>query len=260
MGFFDGILDSAKAMLGGNVRDNKAGQQAVNTFTNDARQASGVYTNQGHALNGLSQQLSNQNYYDTAQQAYGLQQNNYQQQQNAAGMLYNQASGAMPSAADMQMQQGLAYANNQAQSAMLSQQGGISPGLSQRNMLNAQAAQNSNIVGQGLISRIEEQNAARKQYAGLLGQMGQTAAYMQQGQMALGGAQYQQGQNNLGFMQQTANNQYAAQSGTNQNIFNGFQSNLDAETESKKAAAAALANTVTSAMSGGASMLGTKKQ
>ncbi len=241
------LLDSIKGVFGGNTRDNNAGNQQVQGLTTGLNNASGTYTNTTNHLNGLSNQLANQNYMGGAQQAYGQQQANYAQQGQAASMLYNQATGNMPSAADMQMQQGLGNANNQVQSAALSQQGGISPGLSQRNMLGAQALQNSAIVGQGMQTRAQETAAGQTAYAGALGQMASTGQNMFQNQYGMGQQQYQQGQNNLGYQTQTASNQLQAQSGASQNIFNGAQGNLAAQTQSQQAATAALGNTISSA-------------
>lgn len=242
-----GLWGALKGVFGGNSRDNKGGTQSVNTLTAAQNAASGNFTNTTNSLNGLSNQLAGQNYYGGAQQALRQQQQNYQQQGNAAQMLYNQATGNMPSAADMQMQQGLGNANNQVQSAALSQQGGVSPGLSQRNMLNAQAMQNSSIVGQGMIARAQETAAGQTAYANALGAQANTANAMYQNQYGLGNAQYQQGQNNLGYQTQTANNQLQAQSGASQNVFNAYQGNLAGQTQSQQAATAALGNTISSA-------------
>lgn len=239
--------DSFKGVFGGNVRDNNAGNAQVGALTSGLNNASGDFVNQTNGLNSQSQALAGQNYYGGAQNAYQQQQQNYQQQNNAAAMLYNQATGTAPSAADMQMQQGIANANNAVQSSMLSQQGGISPGLSQRNMLNAQAMQNAGIVGQGAAMRAQETAAAQQAYSGALGQMASTANAMYGNQMALGQANYQQGQNNLGYLTQTANNQNQVRTGAVQNIFNGAQGNLAGETASKQQAVAALGNTISSA-------------
>lgn len=258
MSFFGDLGSAALGLIGGSSRDNAGAKQSVTDFTNTTNGATNDYV---YGANGLAQQsgqLAKQNYYGTAQDAYGLQQQNYAQQGTAAQMLYNQATGAMPSAADLQMQQGLGNANNQVQSAMLSQQGGVSPGLSQRNMLNAQAAQNGSIVGQGMINRIQEQNQAQQNYSALLGQMGTTAANMQSGQMALGQAQYQQGQNNLNFDAQNWQNQYAARTGAAQNIFNAYQGNLTGQTAAMADASAKLGNTATAIATMGASTVGGK--
>lgn len=256
MSWFGDIANSVKGVFGGNLRDNKGGQQQVSALSTGLNGAANQFVNQTNGLNGYSQQIAGHNYYNGAQQALERQNENYQQQNNAASMLYNQATGTAPSAADMQMQQGLANANNQAQSAMLSQQGGISPGLSQRNMLNAQAMQNAQIVGQGAAMRAQETAAGQQAYSGALGNMANTANAMYGNQFGLGQAQYGQDVNNLGYLTNTAQNQQAVRSGAAQNIFNGAQGNLNAQYQSQQAATAALGNTISAFAGWGASKSG----
>jgi hypothetical protein len=169
--------------------------------------------NQGNLVNWAGQQtglnqdsnnIANTNWNQDAQNQFQYQQANYNDQQHAASLLYNQATGNAPSMADLQMQAGLGQANNSVQSAMLSQQGGVAPGLSQRNMLNAQAAQNAQIVSSGQANRAQELSTAQNNYANLLGNMGQTAAGMTQQQQAFGTQNYNQHVTNLGY-QTTAN-------------------------------------------------------
>lgn len=240
------IWSSIAGVFGGNSRDNKGGRQSVDTLTRGQNEASGNFTNTTNGLNNLSNQLASQNYYGGAQNAYQNQVSNLAQQNQAASMLYNQATGVAPSAADLQMQQGLGQANNNAQSAAYSQQGGVSPGLTQRNLLNAQAAQNASIVGQGMVNRAGETAAGQQAYSTALGQAANTANAMYGNQYNLGNAQYQQGQNNLGYLTQTANNQQQVQSAASENIFNGYQGNLNGQTQSQQAANAALGNTIAS--------------
>lgn len=242
-------------------RDNAGTLAATNTY-NNAAQASNDGWNQNQAyLNNVSNNINATNYQGGAQDAYGNQVDalntakaNYGQQQTAAGMLYNQATGQAASAADIQMQQGLGTANNQAQSAAYSQQGGVSPGLTQRNMLGAQAAQNASIVGQGSAMRAQEQQAAQAQYANQLqgmgnqaNAMGQTAAGMTSMQNQLGQEQYNQAQTNLGYLTQSGNQANQNAQSTAQNIHNSTMQNLDGKWAAQKDQTASLGNTLSSA-------------
>lgn len=193
-------------------RDNGQADKAVEQYYDSMNGIQQNYTGATEHLNNQSDAIAKQNYLLGAQQ-------NYQQQGQAAQMLYNQATGRMPSVADIQMQQGLANANNQIQSSALSQQGGVAPGLTQRNMLNAQAAQDAQIVGQGQANRAQEINLAQQNYANQLS--GMTNQQMQMGQM-----QYGQAQNNLNYHTQNANNQAAFNSAAASNLWNVQDQNI----------------------------------
>lgn len=259
-------------MFGGeSTRDNDQAQAYTDTYQNQLTKNTGNYDQsmanslagfQNSALinSGTSNQLAATNYMGGAQQAYQNQLANYGQQQQASQMLYNQATGQAPSAADIQMQAGLGNANNQVQSAALSQQGGIAPGLSQRNMLGAQAVQNANIVSQGAAMRAQELQAAQGMYANQLSNMGQTAAGMTNQQQSLGAFAYNQGQTNLGYQTQLNNQMYgnAAQNASLRqqaaannlsNAYNAQMGNVTQTTAANAAQAQALGHTVSGAAS-----------
>lgn len=201
--------------------DSGLASQNYNTYANTLAGLGAQSNTMANGNIAQAQALGSQNYMQGAQIAYQQQMANYTQQQGAANMLYNQAIGAVASPADLQMRAGLANANNQAQSAAYSQQGGVSPGLTQRNLLNSQAQQNASIVNQGAQMRAQETMAAQQNYGTMLNNMGQTAANMQQGQYNMGNFQYNQGQTalmnqnafqqqNLGFQQAIGTNAYNA--------------------------------------------------
>jgi hypothetical protein len=259
--FFKGAAGAITNSLGmTGTRDNKQAAQNVNDYKTDLNAGQGVYEDRIGQLGNYSNVLNNQNYYGGAQDSFrnqqsvfGQQQQAFQNQQQASQMLYNQATGQTPSVADLQMQMGLGNANNQVQSAMLSQQGGINPGLSQRNMLNAQAMQNAQIVGQGQVARAGEVAQAQQMYNTTLGNisgqanaMGQTAAGMTNQQTQLGQYLYNQGQNNLNYQTNNANNLQQTNATNAQNILAGQQGNLAAAAQSNAAQAAAMGQTVKS--------------
>jgi hypothetical protein len=237
MGLGSWFKSIGHALGGGSSYDEKGSQSNVNTYKTNLGNLNSQSQQTATGLNSYSHQLAGQNYMAGAQNAYQQQLANYGQQQGAASMLYNQATGQTASPADIQMQSGLANANNQAQSAAYSQQGGVSPGLTQRNMLNSQAQTNASIVNQGAAMRAQETQAAQQNYASMLGQMGQTAAGMTNQQQNMGQFQYGQGQNDLSFQSQqaaqdlayrqaNASSGYAAQN----NYYNaqaGYQSQQD---------------------------------
>lgn len=278
MSFFGGLLGSVGNFLGAtSSRDNGRAQGLTDTYGNNLTNltnsynantdsAFNTYRNAANANGNYSNMLGSTNYMGGAQDAYQNQVANYNQQQNASQLLYNQATGQAASAADLQMQAGLGNANNQVQSAAYSQQGGISPGLTQRNMLGAQAIQNANIVGQGAALRAQEQAQAQQAYASQLNNMGLTADRMTAAQQSLGDFAYRQGQANLNY--QSANNQniYGAQSNmynAQQNVgatnltngYNSQMSNLDANWKANQQQAQALGHTLSAAATGGASWL-----
>jgi len=217
----DAILGSA-GLLG--TWDSRGAAAAAEGQARNNQQALQNWTDMQGYLGGYSSSLANTDYMRQAQNQYQYQQANYEDQQHAAGMLYNQATGAAPSMADLQMQAGLGQANNAVQSAMLSQQGGVAPGLSQRNMLNAQAAQNAGIVSTGQANRANELSTAQVNYGNLLGNMGQTAAGMTNQQQAFGTQQYNQGITNLGY-QTNANN--AVQANNTANNTTNYAAQMD---------------------------------
>ena len=182
-------------------------------------------TNQG--LGVLSSQLGGMNYYGNASQVYG-------QQQQAAQMLQNQANGTAPSAAQIQMGLGLGQANQQAQSAALSQQGGVLSGNTQRNMLNAQAMNSQNVLGQSSALRAQEQMSGQQAYAALLSQM-------QQQQQQQGQYQYQQGQNNLNYQSGLAQNMFGNALTNSNQQYQNTQGNIAAQTGASQAGAGQLA-------------------
>lgn len=222
-------------------RNNNGAGQAVSEYGTNLTNVAGAYVNQQGTLDDQSTALANQNYMAGAQQAYG-------QQQNAAQMLYNQAAGNAPSAADLQMQSGLGQANNSAQSAAYSQQGGVSPGLTQRNMLNSQATQDASIVGQGSAMRAQEQQAAQGQYASIL-------SAMQGEQQSMGQQQYTQGQNNLSYQTQANANSAAMQNAAASNYFNARMGNYNQAAQSAQAGMSQIGQYVGAAAKGAASGL-----
>jgi hypothetical protein len=260
-GWIKGAVGAVTNSLGlTGTRDNKQGAANVHAYQNTLQNGQNDYNASLGQFSNDSNNLANQNFMSGAQnsfaqqqQNYGQQQDAYKAQQGASQMLYNQATGQTPSVADLQMQQGLGNANNQVQSTMLSQQGGVNPGLSQRNMLNAQAAQNASIVGQGQVARAGEINQAQQMYnqalAGISGQanaMGQTAANMTNQQQALGQFQYDQGQNNLNYQTGIAGNKQQVNATNAQNVLAGQQGNLGAAAQSNAAQAAAMGQTMKS--------------
>lgn len=273
--FFKGIGGAIGGALGiTGSRNNAAGERNVAAYGDDLKGGEDAYRQQLGGLNSASNQLANNNYmagaqnsfgqqqaaFGTQQNAYGNQQDAYRAQQGASQMLYNQATGNTPSVADIQMQAGLGNANNQVQSAAYSQQGGISPGLTQRNMLGAQAAQNAAIVGQGMATRANEINTAQTNYnaamQGLSGTaanmsnsanaLGQTAAGMTNQQMNMGEFGYQQGQNNLNYQTANANNLQQVNATNAQNLLAGQQGNIAAATAANAAQSAAMGQTLKS--------------
>lgn len=240
--------DAYQTALQGNTRN----------YDQSMAQQIGQYRNSALANSSYSNDLANTNYMQGAQQAYQNQLANYGQQQNASQMLYNQATGQAPSAADLQMQAGLGNANNQVQSAALSQQGGVAPGLSQRNMLGAQAVQNANIVSQGAAMRAQELQSAQSMYANQLSNMGQTAQGLTNTQQGLGQFAYAQGQNNLNY-QMASNNQMYQNAAQNASLrqqahannlgaaYNARMGNITDQTAANKNQAAALGHTIQSA-------------
>jgi len=201
-------------------------------------------------LQNYSGNIANTNYMQGAQNQFQYQQANYNDQQTAAGMLYNQATGNAPSMADLQMQAGLGQANNSVQSAMLSQQGGVSPGLSQRNMLNAQALQNAGIVSTGQANRAQELSTAQNNYSTLLGNMGQTAAGMTQTQQNLGLQDYNQHVANLGYQTTANNTTQANNTANNATNYAASMANVAGQSAANTAQYAAAGNDVAAFMNG----------
>lgn len=191
-------------------RDDDAAKKATLDANSDWKNSTADFGAQSANLGGLAAQYAGSDYYGNARDVYG-------QQQGAAQMLQNQANGTAPSAAEIQMGLGLGQANQQAQAAALSQQGGVLSGNTQRNMLNAQAANSQSVIGQAASMRAQEQAAGQTAYSQLL-------SNMQQQQQQQGNLQYQQGQDYL-----------KTQAGLNQGV-------LDANTQS---ATARLGNTMT---------------
>lgn len=261
-GFFKGIGGAITNSLGlTGTRDNEAGKANVNSYKGIVGAGQDAYNRDMGQFRNESWGLANNNYMAGAQDnfkqqqgAYGQAQDAFNAQRGASQMLYNQATGQTPSVADLQMQQGLGNANNQVQSAMLSQQGGVNPGLSQRNMLNAQAMQNAQIVGQGQAARAGEIAQAQQMYNQTLGNisgqanaMGQTAAGMTNQQMQMGQFGYDQGQNDLNYKTNNANNMQMVNATNAQNILAAQQGNLGAAAASNAAQAKAMGNTLKSA-------------
>lgn len=220
----------------GSSRDNGSAQRATDATNQQDRDT--LYTaNQGNSADQtLNSQLGNTNYYGTAQQVYG-------QQQNAAASLQAAANGTVPSAAAIQQGVGQQAANAGLQSAALSQQGAMNPALAARNMLNAQASAQQGIVASGTAQRATEQATARQQYASLLDTM-------QQQQQAQGQLQYTQGQNMLGNQNLLHQQAYTTNMGNAQQIYANQMSNIDKNTAANQAQAAALGQTLSSIGSG----------
>jgi hypothetical protein len=215
------------------ARNNSAAAAATNNANASNDQLYGDYQSANNQNTALSTQLANANYMQGAQ-------NVYNQQQNAAQMLYNQAAGNAPSASQLQMQAGLANANNQAQSVALANQGGMNPGATQRNLLSAQAQQDASIVSQGMATRAAEQAQQQQAYNGIL-------STMQNQQQNMGGFAYQQGQNNLNYQAQAAQNAYQLGFNRNQANLNNAVGNINQAGQAVAAQGAALNKTLESA-------------
>lgn len=215
--------------------DGGGANRATASVNEQYGDALGTYTAGNNANQVLNTQLGNTNYYGTAQQVYG-------QQQGAANSLLQAANGNVASAAQLQMQQGLGQANQQAQSAALSQQGGVLSGNTQRNMLNAQAANSQNVLGQSAILRAQEQATARDQYASLLNSM-------QTQQQAQGQAQYNQGQNMLNTGIGLQGQQYQNDINNYQQVYNNRMGNYSAQAAANVAGMNAGANLLKSGAS-----------
>lgn len=214
--------DSLPTFLGGDGRDDdQAAHSVYQANLANSNALNSYYNNAGNNLT-LANSLAGRNYYGNAAQVYG-------QQQNAASMLQAQANGTAPSAAQIQMGLGLGQANQQAQSAALSQQGGVLSGNTQRNMLNAEAMNSQNVLGQTAALRAQEQVSGQQQYANLLGQM--QNQQQQQGQL-----QYNQGQNLLNYNTDVSNQQFANQLGVAQNQYNNTMGNIDHQTAAAQVA------------------------
>lgn len=202
---------------GGNSYDEQAGKTNWNNTVTGNTQDAANYAVQNDHIAGQAATDAATNYYGTANQVYG-------QQQQAAQMLQNQANGTAPSAANIQMQQGLGQANQQAQSAALSQQGGVLSGNTQRNMLNAQAANSQGIIGQTASQRATDQLNAQNAYSNLLGGM-------QTQQQALGTAQYHQGQDYLTTQQNLAKSTLDANNNARNTNYNDTNSYLTGQAD-----------------------------
>jgi len=231
----------------GSSRDNGRGHAITDTYGDQTSANLGNWQNAQNSLNAQNQQIGATDWWGNTQNAYQNQVANYNQQQTAAGMLYNQATGAAPSAADLQMQAGLGNANNQVQSAALSQQGGVAPGLSQRNMLNAQAAQNAAIVSSGQANRATELNNAQNNYTTALGNMGATAQNMTNTQNAIANQAYGAARDTQNYAT-SANQQGLSNWNTySANVLNAQMSDIDANYKAQLQQNQNLGNTVSSA-------------
>jgi hypothetical protein len=168
---------------GSDHRDDDAAKKALSDTNTNWRNSAAQYQAGSSNIMGQAATDAATNYYGNAASVYG-------QQQQAAQMLQNQANGTAPSAAQIQMGLGLGQANQQAQAAALSQQGGVLSGNTQRNMLNAQSMNSQNVLGQTGALRAQEQVSGQQAYAQLLSNM--QNQQLQQGQL-----QYRQGQDFL---------------------------------------------------------------
>ena len=126
-------------------------------------------------------------------QAYAQQQQQNASQDQLAQALQQQMQGNGPSVAQQQMQQGLQNAQAQAAGSMANVRG-INPALAARLVGQSQAANASNIAGQGGILRAQEQLSAqgqlqnalatqRSQNQGMYGTSGQLQNQMNQNRM-----------------------------------------------------------------------------
>lgn len=123
--------------------------------------------------------------YGNANTAWGQYMSNAQQQQGALDMMQGAAMGTAPSAAQMQMQQGIQQSTAAQQAMGNSARGG--PGAwaaAQRGAMSNAAQMNQAGVGQSAMLRAQEMAQARGAYAQALGQYGAQAlgAYGQAGQ------------------------------------------------------------------------------
>lgn len=128
-----------------------------------------------------------------------------QQQQDAAtGLIAQTAAGNGPSLARNVMQSGLTSANNAIAAQAMTNMGNTGGGVSQRNLLNAQASANNNYINAAGNASVAEQMGAQSNYANAANAMAQTSlgargqqlgAFQLQGQQ---GQAYDQGLQNLG--------------------------------------------------------------
>lgn len=212
------------------TRDNDLATAQTNTAANQLGMAYGNYDTQNQGDLTQNATIGATNYYGNAQQVYG-------QQQQAANSLQAYANGTAPSAAQGQMLLGLGAANQQAQSAALSQQGGVMPGLTQRNMLMAQAQNSQNVLGQSAILRAQEQQQGTAAYNQVLGTM-------QNQQQQQGTLQLQQQQQALAAQAGLhAANLQAAQ-GTTQLRYGDQMGNINGQAAAAQAQASTLGQTI----------------
>lgn len=190
------------------ISGNGSGQYLNPGTSGMATAAGGITANSGQDVTDPNSDLSagamNQNYANNtanANNAYGNAINQggqaatqgYNTMGTAAQMMSGVANGTGPSAADIAMQNGINQNNAAIQSAALAQQNGLAPGLTQRNMLDAQAQGNAGIAGQAAQAKAQEQLNAMNGIGQIGGQMANTGVSQQ-----LGGAGGQAGiANNL---------------------------------------------------------------
>lgn len=157
--FYAGSYATATPNVNGNAGDNSFDNTTdLNATVIDKNYANNV--GQANSTYGTAQGMGSQ------AAAMG-----YNTLGNAAQMMSGVANGTGPSAADIAMRNGMQQNNAMLQSAALSQQNGLAPGLTQRNMLQAQAQGNANIAAQGAQAKAQEQLNAMNGLGQVGGQM-----------------------------------------------------------------------------------------
>lgn len=141
--------------------------------------------------------------YDAGAAAGGLN-----QQANATNLIAQTAAGNGPSLAKANMLAGLAQQNNAMASQALTNQGNTGGGLSQRNLLNAQASAGNNYINQAGTASVAEQLGAQANYASAANAQTQGAMANAQNASQAGLAQNAQ---KLQAAQAAANNATAGQ-------------------------------------------------
>lgn len=162
----------------------------------------------GNITGGYAQNTASANQGFGAAGAQGGQaaQQGYGALGNAAALLGGLATGKGPSLGALQTQQGIQAANRAIQSGALSNQGGMSPGLTQFNTANAQANADANIAAQGAQTAAQQQLGAINALGGVGGQLAGTGVNQQ-----LGGYGGQAGL--AGTLAGLQNQQYGTQQG-----------------------------------------------
>lgn len=219
MSFDPGAVAAANAAWRKKTADDAASADQAQQDSR-AAVATNAQTQPGvNAAQTALQHVTDPNRYAMANQARG-------QQANVANYYQGLLSGQNPSLAGMQRQQGQDAAIAALQSQALSNQGGNAPGLSQRNLLNAQATLQGNLTNTAQQNAIQEERSALDASNNAASNMrGMDIGQAQgAGQQELAGAgQY------AGLLQNNASRSLADQAQINQNRQFGQQIGLQGQ-------------------------------